>query len=129
MNAKLTIEEAEALFERRRRAWLDEDVDAYLALWADDMVFQSPVHSEPLQRDEFAAVVRQSTAHGRPLYLDFHCLAVRGDSVLAEWSIGIERRDDGRRMEWRGMSSARLRDGLIVEWREYWNPHDLLAKA
>ena len=129
MSENLTIADAEDLFERRRRAWLDENLDAYLALWAEDMTFQSPVHPRSLGRDEFAAVVIESARHGRPLYFDFSRIAVRGDVVLAEWSIGIERRDDGRRMEWCGMSSARLRDGLIVEWREYWNPHDLLPKS
>ena len=42
--------------------------------------------------------------------------------VLAEWTIAIERRDSGQRIEWRGMSVAEIRDGLIVTWREYWNP-------
>ena len=43
------ISEAIDLFERRRKAWLAEDLDAYFALWADDMTFKSPMHDEPLQ--------------------------------------------------------------------------------
>jgi ketosteroid isomerase-like protein len=117
---------AAALFERRRRAWLDEDIDAYLALWAEDMTFQSPVHAEPLRGlAAFADLVRRSAASTRPLRFDFDHLAVEDDVVLAEWTIEIERRDDGRRIAWRGMSFARLRHGLIAEWREYWNPRDL----
>ena len=121
-----THAEAVALFERRRRAWLAEDVDAYLALWADDMTFQSPVHAEPLAgRDAFAALVRSSLAFARPLSFDFARLAVHGDVVLAEWRIAIERRDGGRRIAWWGMSAAEIRGGLIQRWREYWNPVDL----
>jgi len=117
-----TRDEAAALFERRRQAWLREDVDAYLALWADDMTFQSPVHPEPLGRAAFADLIRQSAAFSRPLRFDFNHIAVHGPMVLAEWTIAIERRDSGQRIEWRGMSVAEIRDGLIHTWREYWNP-------
>jgi ketosteroid isomerase-like protein len=117
-----TYDEALTLFEKRRQAWLHEDVDAYLALWADDMTFQSPVHTEPLGRAAFADLVRQSTAFSRPLRFDFDHIAVHGPMVLAEWTIAIQRRDSGQRIEWRGMSVAEIRDGLIVTWREYWNP-------
>jgi ketosteroid isomerase-like protein len=116
-------EEAVALFARRRDAWLREDLDAYLALWAEDMTFQSPAHAEPLRsRAAFAELVRRSLASARPLRFDFTHIAVAGPMVLAEWRIGIERRDGGRRIEWSGMSVAEVRDGLIRTWREYWDP-------
>ena len=121
-----THAEAVALFERRRRAWLGEDVEAYLALWAEDMTFQSPAHPEPLRgRTAFAALVRQSLAVARPVSFDFTQLVVDGPIVLAEWRIALERRDGGRRIGWWGMSVAEIRDGLIQRWREYWNPADV----
>jgi ketosteroid isomerase-like protein len=119
----LSHRDAVALFDHRREAWLREDVDGYLALWADDMTFQSPVHREPLRgREAFARLVRDSLAAARPVLFDVTHLAVSGDVVLAEWRIAIERRDGGRRIEWPGMSVAGLEDGRIVWWREYWNP-------
>ncbi len=124
-----TYDEAVALFEKRRQAWLHEDIDAYLARWADDMTFQSPVHAEPLGRAAFAELVRQSAAFSRPLRFDFDHIAVHGAMVLAEWTIAIERRDSGQPIEWRGMSIARIRDSLIVEWREYWNPLVVIPKS
>jgi len=117
-------EEAVALFDRRRRAWLAGDVDAYLALWAEDMRFLSPTHPEPLDREQFAALVRRSLTAGRPLAFEFLHIAVAGDVVLAEWQIAIGRAD-GERIEWCGMSVAEVRDGLIHYWREYWNPADV----
>ena len=114
-------EEAVVLFERRRRAWLDGDVDSYLALFADEMQFVSPVHPEPLDRAGFAALVRRSLAAARPLAFEFLHLAVAGDTVLAEWRIAIGR-PDGKRIDWCGMSVAEVRNGLIYYWREYWNP-------
>ena len=123
----LTHAKAVTLFEKRRAAWLQEDLEAYLALWADDMTFQSPVHIEPLRgRAAFAELVRQSSQITRPVRFDFEHIAVHGQMVLAEWMIAIERRSDGRRLEWRGMSIAEIRDGLIVMWREYWNPMALV---
>lgn len=123
----LTHDEAVALFDRRREAWLREDLAAYLAVWAEDMTFESPVHEQPVRgRAAFAAIVHQSAALVRPVSFDFEHLAVRGAMVLAEWRIVIERRDSGRQLAWRGMSAAEIRDGLIVQWREYWNPAALL---
>jgi len=128
--ARLTVAEARDLFEKRRAAWLAADVDAYLALWADDMTFQSPVHAQALRgRDAFAALVRQSLEFSRPLRFDFETIAVEGASVLAEWTIAIERRDGGAVVEWSGMRSCDVRDGKIVRWREYWNPGDLIPGA
>lgn len=119
-------DEAVRLFEKRRDAWLAEDLDTYLALFAPDLSFQSPVHAEPmLGRDAFAALVRGSNERVRPVFFDFGHIAVEGDWVLAEWRIGIEDRKSGRRLEYDGMSSCRIVDGSIVWWREYWNPADL----
>ena len=118
-----THAEAVTLFERRRQAWLREDLTGYLDLWADDMSFASPVHTEPLcGRDAFGDLVRQSLAFSRPLRFNVERVAVDGDWVLAEWEITIVRRVDGREITWRGMSVCRIRDGRITEWREYWNP-------
>ena len=119
----LSHEDALALFERRRRAWLAEDLDAYLALWTEDMTFQSPMHAEPLRgRSAFAELVGRSLATTRPVRFDLEHLAVRDDAVLAEWCIAVERRGSGGRIEWRGMSVAKMHEGRIAVWREYWNP-------
>ena len=123
-----TRDEAMALFDRRRRAWLAEDLEAYLALWADDLLFRSPSQAAPIGRAAFAELVRGSYARARPHQFDVTQLAVDGDLVLAEWVIAMMTRAEGRRIEWWGMSVANMRDGLIHEWREYWNPADMLPR-
>jgi ketosteroid isomerase-like protein len=124
----VTHAEATALFDRRREAWLREDLPAYLACFAEDLVFGSPVHDPPLRgRRAFAGLVERSSGALRPVSFDVHGLAVDGDLVLAEWTIVVESRADGRRVRWRGMSTAVYRDGRIASWREYWNPADLAA--
>lgn len=117
-----TIDEARALFARRLDAWLAGDVETYLACWASDMVFSSPVHRELRGRDAYAALLRQSTATATPRRYEIRHLAVDGDVVLAEWTMAIERRADGKVLTWDGASACAIRDGVITWWREYWNP-------
>lgn len=121
-----SLDEAVALFERRRHAWLREDLDGYLALWHPDCEFGSPMHWPPLRgREAFAALVRQSNLAARPVRFDIRHLAVTGEVVLAEWEIAIAPRQGGPDVGWSGMSVCVIRDGLIERWREYWNPADL----
>lgn len=117
-----TLDEAHRLFARRLDAWVAEDRAGYLACWAPDMVFSSPVHREIRGRAAYAALVDRSATATRPLRYRIRELAVRGDVVLAEWTMAITMRSDGRVLEWDGASACEIRDGLITWWREYWNP-------
>ena len=38
----VTLDDARRLFDRRRAAWLAEDLDAYVACFADDVVLDVP---------------------------------------------------------------------------------------
>jgi uncharacterized protein (TIGR02246 family) len=118
-------DEAVALFEKRRDAWLREDLDAYLALFADDLVLQTPM-GEPLRGlAAYAELVRRSYEHVRPVAFEFHEIAVHGSRVLAEWTITIGVRATGRQIPYRGMSICEVEDGRIRSWREYYDPADL----
>src|SRR6267142_473895 len=108
-----TREEATRLFEQRRDAWLGEDVDAYLALWAEDMTFQSPVHESPLRgRAAFGELVRRSFAFSRPVAFEFAHIAVHGATVLAGRGAahsGGTRLWGGRGGKWGGCGEAARR--------------------
>jgi limonene-1,2-epoxide hydrolase len=119
-------DEAVALFERRRDAWLREDADAYLALFADDVILQTPGREPVAGLEAYGRLVRASLAHVRPVSFDFHQLAVDGDVVLAEWTIALELRADRRPISYRGMSVCEIADGRIRTWREYYDPADLV---
>jgi hypothetical protein len=70
-----TLPEAVALL-RRGRAWLSENVEDYLAFWAEDMRFRSPVHDEPLRgKAAFAELVERSRVAVRPIAFDFFHVA------------------------------------------------------
>jgi ketosteroid isomerase-like protein len=126
----MTRDEALRLFERRRDAWLASDLEAYLDLFAEDLVFQSPAHAEPLRgRAAFATLVRRSSEALAPEAFEFSHLAVHDDVVLAEWRIAARHRASAQRIEWWGMSVCRIADGRIASWREYWNPADVAGAA
>jgi uncharacterized protein (TIGR02246 family) len=124
----LTIEDARAVFDRRRAAWLAEDLDAYLACFAEDIVLETPGRTVR-GHAEYEPMSRMSFRWAKPVSFEFHHLAVDGDVVLADWTIAVERRSDGGRVEWQGMSACELRDGTITWWREYYRDPAALAKA
>jgi limonene-1,2-epoxide hydrolase len=108
------------LFQRRVAAWLAEDVDEYLDCWHDDMTITLPSRDGPIVgKDAYRRLVEGSFAWARPRSFDVHHLATDGDVVLADWTIRVERRDDGATIQWSGMSTCEVRDGRITWWREY----------
>jgi ketosteroid isomerase-like protein len=125
--ADLSLDEATALFDRRRMAWLAADEAAYLGCFADDLEISVPGRDEPIRGIEaYGKLVRRSFAWARPRSFEFHRLAVAADGVvLAEWSISTERVEDGGITAWDGMSACAIEDGRITWWREYWDPAQL----
>ena len=126
MTTPLTRDEADALFQRRRRAWLESDADAYMALWSDDMTIEIPGRAEPVRgKAAYAKLIDDSMKSLKPLSWEIHSLAVDGDRALSEWTLTGEFRANQHGVRWRGMSICRIEDGLIREWREYWDPASL----
>ena len=84
----MTHAEAAAVFERRRRAWVAGDIDAYLALWHPDVEFASPMHvvafTYPFNLSGHpACTVRAGfTAEGLPVGLQLVAERGREDIVL-----------------------------------------------
>ena len=124
----LTHDDAQALFDRRRTAWLTGDVEAYLDCWIDDLVLETPGQVIRGRRD-YEQMERGSLGWAAPRSFVVHHLAVDGDVVLADWTITVERRDDRQPVTWRGMSACELRDGRIVWWREYYQDPAALGRA
>lgn len=124
----LSDADAHAIFDRRRRAWLAEDVGAYLDCWVDDLVLETP-GTVVRGRDAYETMVRQSLAWAKPAAFEVHHVAADGDVVLADWTITVQRRADRESIAWRGMSACELRDGRIVWWREYYQDPAALARA
>ena len=124
----LSDADAREIFDRRRRAWLAEDVDAYLDCWVEDLVLETP-GTVVRGRAAYETMVRGSLSWAKPVSFEVHHVGVDGDVVLADWTITVSRRADGESVAWRGMSACELRDGRIVWWREYYQDPAALARA
>ena len=127
MNETISRDEAEALFEKRRKAWLASDAEAYMALWADDLLIELPGREPIRGKTAYAHLIDRSMESMRPVSWEFHHLAVDGDRVLAEWTIEGEYTARSKVVRWSGMSVCRIESGLIHEWREYWDPSAVRA--
>ena len=75
----LSRDDARALFDRRRTAWLAEDVDGYLDCWVDDLVLETP-GGVVRGRAEYEWMVRGSLGWAKPRTFEVHHLGV--DAVL-----------------------------------------------
>jgi uncharacterized protein (TIGR02246 family) len=113
--------EAVRLFEKRRDAFLAEDLEAYVSLFAEDMLLQTPT-SEVRGRAAYREMVRRAYDAMRPVSFEFHEIAVHESRVLAEWTITLAVRADDSERAYRGMSICELDDGLIRWWREFYDP-------
>jgi ketosteroid isomerase-like protein len=125
----VALDEARAVYERRRVAWLAEDVAGYLACFAEDVVLETPNHTVR-GHAEYEPMVRQSFAWAKPVAFEFHHLTLGDENVvMCDWTITVARRSDDGEVTWRGMNVCELRDGVIVWWREYHDDPAALARA
>jgi ketosteroid isomerase-like protein len=125
----LTLDDARSLFDRRRIAWLDEDLAAYVDCFTEDVVLEVPGRTVR-GHAEYEPMARRSFEWAKPVAFEFHHLAVGGDDVvMADWTITVERRSDGTPVTWRGMSVCGIVDGRIAWWREYYDDPVALGKA
>jgi limonene-1,2-epoxide hydrolase len=111
--------EVAAFLERRSRAWLDEDLETYLGLTAEDYTVEASGAVDVRGRAELEAQVRRNYQRFRPVAWEYHEIAVHGSNVLAEWTVTMESRSDGNRWSLHAMSIGEIRDGRLLWWREY----------
>lgn len=114
--------DAVALIEKRRDAWLNEDLDTYLGLTAEDYVVEVDGKEDVRGRAALEEMVRRNFRRFRPVAWEFHEVAVHGSKVLAEWTVTLEARATGDRWSMNAMSICELHDGVIWWWREYRQP-------
>ncbi len=111
--------DAVALIEKRRDAWLNEDLETYLGLTAEDYVVEVDGKEDVRGRAALETMVKRNYERFRPVAWDFHEIAVHDSKVLAEWTVTLESRATGDRFSLRAMSIGEIRDGVLVWWREY----------
>ncbi|PZG51503.1 hypothetical protein C1I98_08375 [Spongiactinospora gelatinilytica] len=104
-----------------RRGWAEHDVEAIIALYAQDAVHRSmPFRPEHRGRAAIEEYIRWSFADETPVSVEFGTPLVDGDTAAAEFK--VRSLDDGEPVTLAGCVFARFgADGLAVETRDYWH--------
>lgn len=108
--------------DRFDAAWEAWDLDAIMALMADDAVFESTGPAPDGVRLEGAGAIRAGWeamfAGTRDAEFRFEEAFVAGDRATARWTFSWTN-DDGSRGHVRGADVMRVRDGLVAEKLSY----------
>lgn len=125
----LSLEQARELLARRDRAFVERDVDAYLALWREDARIEGPGHAL-----EGLADLRRSLEHAwrtwDPLYMGSPSIGVSGWLLHHEFVAVWERRGQSLRRLVTGVGVAEVdRAGRFVWLREYFDPAGTLRAS
>lgn len=115
-----TVETLKAITEAFNR----HDLDAIMAFFTDDAVFESPRGPEPFgRRFEGKATVREGLAARFTGIPDVHygddTHFVAGDRGASEWTL-TGTTTDGVRLEVRGCDLWTFRDGLVTRKDSFW---------
>jgi uncharacterized protein (TIGR02246 family) len=117
----MTHDEVHDLLLRRIRAWQEENLDAIMADYADDIV-----HISPYGKRVGVAAIRAADARYLAEYTGFevqlHRLVVEGDQGALEWTWTEIRRADGFRRSADDAIVFALRNDKIAYWHEYFDP-------
>ena len=114
--------EAVALFQKRRDAWLTEDVPTYLSMFAHEFAFYVNGVERIKGRLALENAVLRSYLRFQPISWELHEIAVHGPNVLAEWTVAMRARTTGVQRSIAAMSICEVRDGLTTWQREYRSP-------
>lgn len=118
------MSELQDLLDRHDAAWNDKDLDAAMASYTEDIVFQNHTAGEPAVVG--AAAVRAHLGGIFERWPDMRFssrrLYVSPGFCTSEWTASATAKD-GRRLEWDGVDVLPIRDGLIARKDVYSTSH------
>lgn len=125
----LDLELARSLLERRDRAFMARDIDAYVALWREDARVEGPEHSIGGVVDLRRSLER-AWKGWEPLYMGVVSIGVAGWIVHHEFVSVWERRGQTIRRLVSGVGVAEADgQGRFVWLREYFDPSGTLRES
>ena len=96
------------------KAWDDLDVDAVLAFFTDDVVYEdTTINHGATGREQMRRFVQSSFDNLSNVTFDYVGEVTTDDAFAVEWVM--------QPMNVRGVSIGKLRDGKIAEQRDYWD--------
>ena len=120
----MTLEELDRWLDVYGRAWERQDVDAFVACYAEDAVYQWGPWGEPLRgHHEIRAATEKATAQQEDIQFGHEPLAITPDGRgIARWWVSIKQKGEDTIEENEGIFLVTLgEDGLCTDFREWWN--------
>ena len=120
----MTLEELDRWLDVYGRAWERQDVDAFVACYAEDAVYHWGPWGEPLRgHDEIRAATEQATAQQEDIQFGHELLAITPDGRgIARWWVSIKQKGEDTIEENEGIFLVTLgEDGRCTDFREWWN--------
>ena len=118
------LEELDRWLDVYGRAWERQDVDAFVACYAEDAVYHWGPWGEPLRgHDEIRAATEQATAQQEDIQFGHELLAITPDGRgIARWWVSIKQKGEDTIEENEGIFLVTLgEDGRCTDFREWWN--------
>src|SRR3954447_23055526 len=115
------MSDSAAVVEAFVKAWERNDPDEIIALFDDDAVWYDSVPSEPYRgRDTILAMLQRYARNISDVSIEVLHQAVNDDLVFQERvDTGLR---NGKPFSVQAVCVFKVRDGKIVENRDYWNP-------
>lgn len=95
-------------------------VDRVAPYYADDAVFSDPIQTLH-GRDAFVEMNKRLLERVRELRFDVRALVADDEHILLVWTMHVAMKTPAKVLSIDGVTHCRLRDGLIVEHRDYWD--------
>ena len=96
------------------KAWDDLDLDAVLAFFTDDIVYEdTTINHGATGGEQMRRFIQSSFDNVPDATFDYVGEVTTADAFAVEWVM--------QPMNVRGVSIGKLRDGKICEQRDYWN--------
>jgi hypothetical protein len=119
---KLSLEAAGKITDARNQAMIECDVEAFLGLWADDLIVEGPTHYLE-GKGALRAAMEGAWAAMKPVAMITLSLAVNEDAMFYEFAIVQEVRANGDRFLFSGMTYHQVDDSSRLKLcREYFDP-------
>jgi ketosteroid isomerase-like protein len=118
------VTDIRALIDRHDAAWNAKDLDAAMAAYTDDIVFQNHTAGEAAVSGQAAVRAHIAGIFDRWPDMQFSSrrLYLSPDCCTSEWTARATA-PDGRRLEWDGVDVLPIRDGLIARKDVYSTSH------
>ena len=118
------IKIAHEIFEAWNRTWKENDLEGFLALYADNVVLESPlfpyllgIERGVIQGKEKLKDVIEIAARRKPTFRNFHVSNFFTDGKTIMWEYPRET-PEGEQMDF--LEVMEVKDGLIIKHRIYW---------